>query len=136
MELFATYCSANKRPDSGNLPALDRYISDRIAGVYANARTAGHQFGILSGQFGLIAPDQPIPDYNHLLQPNEIDVMANRVSTTLQQWEITTIKWFSVAFEMDPHVSRYSEVMSRAAGKSGTEFELELWEPTGLLGLV
>ena len=136
VDLFATYCSANKRPDSGDLPAIDRYISDRIHGVYANAKSRGSQFAILSGRFGLLTPDHPIPDYDHLLQPSEIPSMVNQVAQTLTQWGTGLVRWHSVAFEMDPHVSRYSDVMRMAAEQNAIEFELELWEPTGMLGLV
>jgi len=136
VKLYATYCSAHKDSTAGDLPAADRYISDRIAGVYTNAMSSECRFGILSGRFGLITPTQPIPDYDHLLQPSEIPSMAERVAATLKQWEVTSIQWFTVAFEMDPHVSRYSDVMTRAAELAGIDFELELWEPTGMLGLV
>ena len=136
MELFATYCSANKDPATALLPAAERYISDRIAGVHTRAISINTLFAILSGRFGLIGPDEPIPDYDHLLKPDEIPAMAERVAATLKQWEVTRVRWFTVAFEMDPNVSRYSDVMTRAATLAGSEFELELWEPTGMLGLV
>ena len=136
MLLFATYCSASKEAHAGDMPAAQRYISDRIQGVYALANGAEARFGILSGQFGLLAPDHPIPFYDHLLQPDEMDAMVERVSGTLGEWEITEVRWFSVAFEMDPNVRRYRDVMSRAAEKAGATFTLELWEPVGTLGIV
>ena len=136
MELFATYCSADKEATPGNLPATERYLSERISGVYANATSSGNRFAILSGRFGLMDPDTPIPNYDHLLQINEIGPMTQRVAETLKAWEITTIRWFTVAFEMDPNVSRYHDVMSQAAAEIGVDFEFELWEPTGMLGLI
>ena len=136
MELFATYCSADKEASPGNLPATERYLSERISGVYANALSTGNRFAILSGRFGLISPDTPIPNYDHLLQVDEIGPMVQRVATTLNDWEVTTVKWFTVAFEMDPNVARYHNVMSQAAAEIGAEFDLELWEPTGMLGLI
>jgi len=136
VELFATYCSADKDAAADDLPAIERYLSERISGVYANALSTGNCFGILSGRYGLIAPNTPIPHYDHLLQVNEIDPMAQRVAETLKTWGVTTIRWFTVAFEMDPNVSRYRDVMDRAAAEMGAEFELELWEPTGMLGLI
>ena len=136
MELFATYCSANKNPGSKHLPAIERYVSDRIQGVYANAQSSGSRFAILSGRFGLLSAEQPIPDYDHLLQPSEIESMANQVAQTLREWNIQSVRWHTVAFEMDPNVSRYSEVMQLAAEQTGALFEFELWEPTGMLGLV
>ena len=136
MVLFATYCSAEKDGKSGTMPAIDRYISDRIQGVYTGASAAGAQFGILSGQYGLITADHPIPYYDHLLQPDEIKPMAHQVHATLIEWKITEIQWFTVGFEMDPNVGRYREVMEQAAASVGAHFELTMWEPMGTLGLV
>ena len=136
MVLFATYCSAEKDGAPGTQPAIDRYISDRIQGVCTGAAAANAQFGILSGQYGLIAADHPIPYYDHLLQTDQIDAMVDAVQATLTEWQITEVHWFSVAFEMDPHVGRYREVMERAAVGAGATFELTLWEPIGTLGLV
>lgn len=136
MVLFATYCSAEKDGASGDLPAIKRYTSDRILGVAAAARGAEARFGILSGQFGLISADHPLPYYDHLLQPDEITERAASAARTLADWGITRIRWFSVAFEMDPNVGRYREVMTQAAATNGIAFELEIWEPTGTLGLV
>jgi hypothetical protein len=136
MLLFATYCSANKDGASSPLAARDRYLSDRIAGVEANANAANTRFGILSGKFGLLSPDHPIPAYDHLLHRDEIDEMTTTVAETLKDWDITAVRWFSVAFEMDPNVRRYKNVMENAAKQHGIDFEILLWEPTGLLGLI
>ena len=35
--LFATYCSAEKNPSDAPMPAVERYISERITGVHAMA---------------------------------------------------------------------------------------------------
>ena len=136
MVLFATYCSAEKDSAAGEIPAIERYQSDRISGVSANATYAGVRFGILSGQYGLISGDHPLPYYDHLLQVDQIPAMAEQVHATLVEWAVTEIQWFSVAFEMDPNVKRYQSVMAKAAEKAGIDFQLTLWEPTGTLGLI
>ena len=136
MELFATYCSAEKDGAAGDLPAIKRYTSERISGVATAAKGAEARFGILSGQYGLINADHPLPYYDHLLQPDEITARAEQVAQTLSDWGITKICWFSVAFEMDPNVGRYREVMARAAAANGIELEIKIWEPTGTLGLI
>ena len=136
MVLYATYCSAEKNGSGTLLPAIDRYRSDRISGVCSAAKTAGATFGILSGQYGLISADHPLPYYDHLLQEDEIDAMTHQVQSTLSDWNIAEIHWFSVAFEMDPNVQRYQRVMEAAATNIGAEFQLTLWEPTGMLGLI
>ena len=136
MELFATYCSAEKDGAEGELPAIERYTSERIQGVAAAAKGAQAKFGIMSGQSGLITGEHPLPYYDHLLQPEEVSTRAEGAVETLRAWGITRIRWFSVAFEMDPNVGRYRDVMTQAATACGIEIELELWEPTGTLGLV
>jgi hypothetical protein len=136
MLLFATYCSADKDGAAGDLPAIERYISDRINGVYANAQTAQARFGILSGMYGLISADHPLPYYDHLLQTEQIDDMVRSVQSTLTEWGVTEVRWFSVGFEMDPNVRRYRDVIGRAAQEAEATFDLTLWEPTGTLGLI
>ena len=136
MVLYATYCSAEKDGADGLLPAIERYQSDRISGVCRAAKPAGARFGILSGEFGLISSDHPLPYYDHLLQENQITQMAERVQNTLTEWQISEVQWFSVAFEMDPNVKRYQSVMEHAAEQAGVTFQLTLWEPTGMLGLI
>ena len=136
MVLFATYCSAEKDGAIGEIPAIDRYQSDRISGVYAAAKSADAQFGILSGQYGLISAEQPLPYYDHLLQVDQIAAMAEKTKDRLVEWEVTEVQWFSVAFEMDPNVRRYQRVMEKAAEQAGIDFQLTLWEPTGMLGLI
>ena len=136
MVLYATYCSAEKDGSRDLLPAIARYQSDRISGVASAAKTAGATFGILSGQYGLIPADHPLPYYDHLLQEDEIDAMTHQVQATLSNWDIAEIHWFSVAFEMDPNVKRYQMVMEAAAKNIGAALHLTLWEPTGMLGLI
>ena len=136
MELFATYCSAQKQITADDLSALQRYDSDRIRGVHAQAEATGAKFGILSGQFGLITGSRPLPWYDHLLQKDQVTSMILKVSATLEEWGVTSIRWFSVAFEMDPNVGRYRDVMAQAATANNIDFEIELWQPAGTTGMV
>jgi hypothetical protein len=114
--LFATYCSAEKNTSSGMLAAVLRYRAPRITDLCAAAKTAGAQFGILSGMFGLIGSDEPIPWYEHLLLTTEVADMATRVQATLQRWEVDKIYWHTVGAKKDPNVARYLDVMRIAAG--------------------
>ena len=134
--LYATYCSADKREDAGPLPAIERYQSERIVGVHRMAETAGARFAILSGEFGLIPATAPTPHYDRLLAVDEVSAMAQRVADTLTAWSITEVRWFSVAFEMDPHVARYRDAMAQAAQQTGASFELDVWAPPGAVPLI
>jgi hypothetical protein len=64
---FITYCSVAKDPSPGLLASLERYQSQRIRGVKQLADAQGMTFYTLSGEFGLVAPIDLIPYYDHLL---------------------------------------------------------------------
>jgi len=112
--LYATYCSADKRDDEKPLPAIQRYRSERIASVANRAQTDDVRFGILSGSFGLIAPGNPLPWYDHLMTAAEVAAMSKRVSLTLKQWNITAVRWFSASASVDPDVEPYAAAMRAA----------------------
>ena len=112
--LYATYCSADKCTDERPLPAIRRYRSERIEKVASLAQKHAFRFGILSGSFGLMAPEDPLPWYDHLMTDVEVDAMTKRVAKTLTQWDITAVHWFSAPASMDPDVEPYAAVMRAA----------------------
>ena len=114
-QLYVTYCSAPKRTDPGDLPAVERYLSDRIAAVALDAERDGAGFAILSGRFGLVGPSEPLPWYDHLLQESEIDAMVPQVVERLLAWEVSDVRWFTVDPRLDPHVGRYLRLLASAA---------------------
>lgn len=114
MHAFCTYCSKDKRDDLSDIPAIHRYRSPRIDGVYDAALRLGVGFYILSGKFGLIPPEQPIPLYNHLLLPSEVPQLVDRVTEQVQRYGITHLVYFTQSFEQDPHVIPYHDVIVSA----------------------
>jgi len=120
--LLATYCSANKDPAPDRIPARQRYRSARIEAVCEQAAQADARAGILSGRFGLIAPAEPIPWYDHLLQEAEIPAMTQRVALTLRDWGVDEIHWITVDPAIDSNVLRYRTVMERAAAAAQATF--------------
>ena len=54
---LVTYCSKEKRKDKTPLPAVERYLSERIQRVWAWARSEDRPMLILSGLLGLIRPE-------------------------------------------------------------------------------
>jgi hypothetical protein len=117
--LFATYCSADKRRDEGDLPASVRYVSARIEDTVRRGQTPNARAGILSGRYGLIAPEHPIPWYDHLLRTDEVDDMVPQVVDTLREWKIESVRWFTVDVTKDPDVAVYCHVMDRACANLG-----------------
>lgn len=61
--LVLVSCSGPKREPRGTYPARDQYTSELFEKSRAWAERHGDAWAILSGQFGLVWPDQPIPYY-------------------------------------------------------------------------
>lgn len=101
MEIFCTYCSRPKKETNGKIPAIERYKSKRIRGVYDSANKLGIPFYILSGLFGLIPSDEPIPYYDHLLLPDEMNAMAIKVMEGIKKNKINKVIFFINAFQDD-----------------------------------
>jgi hypothetical protein len=95
MNAFCTYCSALKSQAPGNIPAIQRYQSLRIRKICQAATELGLGFYILSGEFGLISPHQPIPFYDHLLRPEEVPVMVERVNKQLHEHGLASLVYFT-----------------------------------------
>jgi hypothetical protein len=117
--LFATYCCADKRRDGGDLPASERYVSVRIDDTVQQGQSANARVAILSGSYGLIAPEHPIPWYDHLLRADEVDAMVPQVVATLGAWGIENVRWFTADVAKDPNVAVYHRVMELACTNLG-----------------
>ena len=107
MTAFSTYCSAEKRTDDSSLPAIERYRSDRIKRIYSAALACGVDFFILSGEFGLLSPNQQIPYYDHLLANDEIELHSNNVAEQIKQYGITQIIFFTLPVALDESLAAY-----------------------------
>lgn len=95
MHAFCTYCSSSKRQDPGEIPAIDRYKSPRINRIHSAARQVGVEFFILSGKFGLIPPNQPLPYYDHLLELKEVPALVELVSSQTREYGIHAVVYFT-----------------------------------------
>ena len=80
MKILCTYYSASKDPDKGLIPAYKRYVSLRIIPVQELAEKEDAHFCILSGKFGLVDWNQPLPWYDHLLIREEVNNLVSTVS--------------------------------------------------------
>lgn len=75
MRAVVMACSARKRKDVGLMPAERRYDGSAWRVLHAGFRAAEARAGVpptvvvLSAEFGFIAPGQPIPDYDQLMDP-------------------------------------------------------------------
>ncbi len=111
MYAFCTYCSKNKSGAPGDIPALQRYQSNRINAVYDAARRLGLDFFILSGEYGLVPHDYPLPWYDHLLLSSEVPSLTQRVVDQIARYGITHLVYFAQPITRDPNVAPYYAVM-------------------------
>jgi len=118
MDIICTYCSRDKAPDKGLMSAVDRYLSERIATLAAAAGERDCAFRILSGKFGLLAPDVAIPCYDHLLKPGEVDSLGTKVAADLREMGATHVQYFTAAPENVIAVRPYLSVMEAACNRA------------------
>ena len=95
MTIFCTYCSADKDSSEGELPAIQRYHDPRIKSVYDAANNLGIGFLILSGQYGILEPTDPIPYYDHLLQSSEVAEHSKLVARQLEALGVKDLIFFT-----------------------------------------
>jgi hypothetical protein len=118
MKIICTYCSGAKREDGGLMPAVSRYLSQRIVDLGESADNQGLEFMILSGEYGLIDREYPLPFYDHLLQPWEVDKLSNRVASTLCMAGVKEVEYHTAAPELVSAVRPYLSVMEAACERA------------------
>jgi hypothetical protein len=125
MKLFCTTCSKRKRRTHGLLPARYRYLSKRIRHVLDLAERSGHSALILSGRYGLIAPDDCIPWYDQALTADGVDTLVPQLVEQLQSRCAT-----AVVFYARPRSTSgwgpYHDALEQACGRIGIEIEVKL----------
>ena len=127
---YVSFCCAEKRPDEGDLPAIERYTASRVHDVYRWARRDSADFRIFSGLFGLLSASDPIPWYDHVLQLEEVPHMAVRVATQLEEQCLHRLVVYTSEVEKDPGLLIYLGCLQVAAGSVG-DVTVEHREMTG-----
>ncbi len=122
MFAFCTYCSRDKTETSGSIPAIERYLGARIQSVYAASASLGVDFYILSGEFGLLPPQQPIPWYDHRLEPEEVGPLVDRLCGQLASFGISGLVYFTRSFTEDPGARPYYDALIEACRRMGRPF--------------
>ena len=131
MIAWCTYCSAAKRNDPHPLPALERYLDARIHDLAARAAAAGAGFLILSGEYGFLRPEEPIPWYDHLLRGSEVAALAARAASQLERLGVAELVYHTVDAATDPQVVPYRETVARACALAGVGLDVEIIAPIG-----
>ncbi len=127
MRIYCTYCSKDKDPREGLLPAIERYRSTRIAHVRECARQEGVEMWILSGEFGLIPSAHPIPWYDHLLMPDEVTALADRMSQQLDAAGIHHVVFFQALPSTDSHLGPYRLAIETACAAANVQLEVRMY---------
>lgn len=87
-QLLVIACSATKRPDPEPLPALERYMGSTYRTI-RRIKARGEwpetvDLLILSAEFGLIGPDEQIPNYDRMMTVNRATRLSRRVGERLR----------------------------------------------------
>ena len=123
MIAFCTYCSAEKDHSQEELPAIQRYRSHRINSVYSAALSLGLEFLILSGEYGMLKPSDPIPYYAYLLIATEVPEHAKKVAAQLKALGVKDIVFFTKPLEEDENLKSYHDCIKLASQKAGAELK-------------
>ena len=121
MITFCTYCSHDKDPAPEALPAEWRYRSRRIQQVKQAAELLGSDFLIFSGRYGLLPPGQPIENYDYLLQPDEVEKLAQQVAGQLVELEVKRLLFCTRGVVVDPQLQPYHDCITLACSRAGVE---------------
>jgi hypothetical protein len=113
MEFLCTICCKDKRADPGLLPAIDRYLSERIAFVHRESQRLGKPMLILSGKYGLLKPEEPIPWYDQKLEMEAVPGLVPVIAAQLAQYGVTRITFYCHP-RTDPNWHPYIETLERA----------------------
>jgi len=95
MKVIVTICSKEKDRTTKDIPAYRRYKSSRIKTVRSVAQAQSLPFFILSGKYGLIADNEVVPYYDHLLNESHVQGLALRVGEQGKLAGITSIEFYA-----------------------------------------
>ncbi len=123
MKLIATICSRRKRDDFGLLAAYERYIGDHVSQVMKMAEVEKLPFYILSGKYGLINSDQPIPYYDYYLEKESVDSLSKLVADQIMTANITEIDFYSE--DKDSWIP-YVDTLQKAVKLAGTKLNTQM----------
>lgn len=124
MTVFCTYCSAEKETFGSPLPAIRRYRSDRIERIYSAALAVGCGFFILSGEYGLLEPNELIPYYDHLLSTEEVEAQAFKLAEQIKQHGISHIIFFTLPLSKDEKLAPYHAALRLACALASIRLSL------------
>ena len=124
MKILCSYCSAAKREDDGPLPAVERYLSERLHTLWRYGRAQGTPLHILSGTFGLLGAEDLVPWYDHLLRPEEAAPLALGVAARLRELGIDAVEYHTASPAEHPEVRPYFAAIGAACAAAGASLHV------------
>jgi hypothetical protein len=95
IHIACTICSRDKSKEDGEIAAQKRYLGEHIAHVRDIALGLGCPFWIVSGEYGLISADTPIPYYDKLLTQSEIGTFSQLLERQMRDAAIRSVLFYS-----------------------------------------
>jgi len=84
----------------------------------------GLEFLILSGEYGILKPSEPIPYYDHLLIAPEVPEHAKKVADRLKALGLKDLIFFTRPLEEDKNLKPYLDCIQLASQDAGVELKI------------
>lgn len=120
MKAYITTCCKEKSKLLGEIPMMERYLSERIEEVYAKSTSDDVAFFVLSGQFGLLSPTHKIPWYDYILEEDAVEQMTTKVRHQLLVFGVTEVVLFA-----KEEWKTYVDVIEKACKKADISYTLK-----------
>lgn len=125
-EYLVTTCSKEKNLAEGVLPAIQRYQHPRITWVYQESQRLGLPMLILSGKYGLIRSDEPIPWYDQALTMDDVPALLPVLTKQLRQVSPTVLHFYALSPETQGWAP-YHRALEQACAPFGVKIQFILW---------
>jgi len=126
-EFLVTTCSKEKNPAAGLIPAIERYQHPRIEWVYLESKRLDLPMLILSGEFGLLRPIDPIPWYDHALGMDEVPDLVPKIALKLEEIKAESLRFYARPASV-PGWAPYHAALNQACQKNAVDMKWILWE--------
>lgn len=125
MKIYCTICSRKKSEIDRPINAIDLYLSESIRNIHRASQTAGLEFRILSGKFGLLKPYEKVRPYDYLLVPDAVEELKETVKGQMKAQDISEVVFYGENREGHPGWKPYYDVMIGACREMGIKLDLK-----------
>lgn len=119
MKTYITTCCKEKSTILGEIPMLERYVSDRIEAIYQKSVVDKAFFFVLSGKFGLLTPSNKIPFYDLVLKEDRVVEITKKVKHQFLIYGVSEVILFA-----NQEWINYINVIEIACKQANIQFKL------------